>query len=174
MITRPTIDERKEQPYAGIRTMAYRQEFDTIIPYMLDEVFVWLEEQGIEPAGPPFMRYHDFNVDSRMDVELGVPVATAIAGNGRVAQGCLPAGRYAALVYTDILNDIEANRALIEWASEQGLKWDTWKAKHGHVFRSRVEFFLTDPDDEPDPANWKTEVAIRLADASPPYPSLPR
>lgn len=164
MITRPTIEERSEQPYAGIRTTAYRQEFDTVIPHVLDEVFVWLEERGIEPAGPPFMRYHVISMDSRMEVELGVPVATAISGNGRVSQGCLPAGRYAALIYTDILNDIEANRALIKWAWQQGIKWDAWDAEHGHAFRSRVEFFLTDPDKEPDPAKWETEVAIRLAD----------
>jgi hypothetical protein len=27
-----------------------------------------------------------------------------------------------------------------------------------------VEFYLTDPDDEPDMSKWETEVAIKLAD----------
>ena len=36
--------------------------------------------------------------------------------------------------------------------------------KKGDAFGSRVEFFITDPDDEPDPKKWETQVAIRLAD----------
>ena len=34
----------------------------------------------------------------------------------------------------------------------------------GDRFGSRLELYLTDPVEEPDPANWRTEVAYRLAD----------
>jgi hypothetical protein len=34
----------------------------------------------------------------------------------------------------------------------------------GDAFASRVEFYLTDPDDEPNMSKWQTEVAIKLAD----------
>ena len=36
-------------------------------------------------------------------------------------------------------------------------------AENGDAFGSRVEFFLTDPDEESDQKKWQTEVAIRLA-----------
>jgi hypothetical protein len=35
----------------------------------------------------------------------------------------------------------------------------------GEAFGGRVEYLLDGPADDPDPANWKTEVAIKLADA---------
>ncbi len=51
-----------------------------------------------------------------MDIELGVPVASALPGNGRIAPGVIPAGRYASLVYTGIENGIAGNGVLIGWA----------------------------------------------------------
>ena len=53
---------------------------------------------------------------------------------------------------------------LIAWAAAQGIQWDRWDAELGDAFGGRVEFMLDGPEDDPDPANWKTEVAIKLAD----------
>ncbi|HEU5090153.1 MAG TPA: GyrI-like domain-containing protein [Roseiflexaceae bacterium] len=162
--TPPTIDERAPQPYAGIRTQVSHREFPTIIPKLLDETFGWLAQQAIAPAGAPFMRYHVIDMDGLMDVELGVPVAEPVAGNGRVGAGVLPAGRYASLIYTGVENGIAGNAMLIGWARDQGLRWDQFDSPHGDGFVSRYEVFLTGPDDDPDPANWDTEVAIKLAE----------
>ena len=101
----------------------------------------------------------------KMDVEVGVPVKGALSGDERISAGVLPAGRYASLIYSGVKNGIEGNKALLDWATEQGIVWDRWDDKNGDAFGSRVEFFLTGPDEDPDPANWETEVAIRLADA---------
>lgn len=164
MITKPQIEERAEQPYAGIRTLARLDEFGTVIPQLLDEIFDWLAEQDIKPSGPSFMRYHVINMADKMDVELGVPVVSPVSGDGRVSGGALPAGRYASLIYTGIEYGIKGNAALLEWGAQQNLVWDRWEADNGDGFVARVEFYLTDPDDEPDPAKWETEIAIRIAD----------
>ena len=42
-----------------------------------------------------------------------------------------------------------------------------WAAETGDGFGARLESFLTDPQEEPDPAKWETQVAIRLADDQP-------
>jgi hypothetical protein len=103
-------------------------------------------------------------MEAKLDVELGIPVATSPSGDGRVTPGVIPAGRYAALVYTGVQRGIEANAALLKWGKDQGLVWDKWPDGKGEAFGGRVEFFLTDPGEEPDQAKWQTEVAIRLAD----------
>jgi effector-binding domain-containing protein len=103
-------------------------------------------------------------MSARMDIELGVPVASALSGDGRVSPGVLPAGRYATLVYTGISNGIEANKALLDWGARQGLVWDTYASADSDGFGARFESYLTDPKDEPNQAKWETEVAIRLAD----------
>ena len=165
MIGQPKVDERSEQPYVGIRVQVPMQKFPQVIPQLLDELFGWLGKQGIAPAGAPFMRYHVINMSAAMDIEMGVPVATSVTGDGRVSAGVIPAGRYASLVYTGNKNGIKGNAALLEWGAKNGLVWDRWEAENGDGFGARVEFYLTDPADEPDQAKWQTEVAIRLADA---------
>lgn len=164
MIGEPKIEERPEQPYVGIRTQTPVPGLKDVIPQLLDELFAWLAQRGIAPAGPPFNRFHVINMEELMDVELGIPVATAVAGDGRVSPGILPAGRYAALIYTGVMNGIEGNKALIEWAAQERLAWDRWDVANGDAFAARYESFLTDPAEEPDPAKWETEVAIKVAD----------
>ena len=168
MMTEPKLEDRGAQHYVGIRTEATLQEMGAgLIPRLLGEVLAWLEKQGVAAAGAPFIRYHVIDMESKLDIELGVPVATTLAGDGRVSPGILPAGRYAALIYTGVENGIPANKALLDWGAQQGLGWDTYASENGDGFGARIESYLTDPDDEPDPAKWETEVAIRLADRQP-------
>jgi len=167
MTTEPKLEHRDEQPYVAIRTQVPMRKFKTVIPQLLGEVFAWLEKQGVAPAGAPFMRFHVINMAAKMDLELGAPVATAVPGDDRLSAGVLPAGRYASLVYTGVKNGIKGNAALLDWGAEKGLVWDTWVAENGDGFGARLESYLTDPDEEPDPAKWETEVAIKLADKQP-------
>lgn len=164
-VTEPKVDERSAQPTVGIRTQVPMSAMsDGLVPQLLGETFGWLAQRGIAPAGPPFMRFHSINMEELMDIELGVPVAQAVEGDERVRAGELPAGRYASLVYTGVTNGIPANKVLIDWAEEQGLAWDRFDAPGGDGFVSRYETFLTGPDESPDPADWDSEVAIKLAE----------
>ena len=163
--TTPKVDERQNVPYMGIRTQARLEELGSgLVPRLHGEVMDYLQQQGAAPNGAPFMRFHVINMADKMDIELGWPVAQALPSNGRVKAGVLPAGRYASLIYTGIMNGVPANKALLDWGAEQGLVWDTYASDQGDGFGSRFESFLTDPADEPDISKWETEVAIRLAD----------
>jgi effector-binding domain-containing protein len=167
MFTTPGVGDRPEQLYAGVRTEATMAELPSAIPQGLGEVFAWLGARGVAPAGPPFIRYFVVDMAGALDIALGVPVAGPLAGDGRVTVETLPAGRYASLVYTGVANGVAANGALLDWGAAQGLAWDRSPTARGDAFGARLESFLTNPDDEPDPAKWQTEVAIRLADRPP-------
>lgn len=164
MIGTPKVEDRAEQLYVAIRTQATMQTLDIVIPQGIGEVFAWLGKQSIAPAGAPFVRYLVINMEAQLEIEVGVPVASTLPGDGRILASVLPAGRYASLIYTGIDNGIQANWALLKWGAEQGLVWDTWAAQNGDGWGARFESFLTNPDEEPDRAKWETEVAIRLAD----------
>jgi effector-binding domain-containing protein len=167
-VTEPKLEDRPEQHYVGIRTQVPISKLNKIIPQFLDELFAWVGKHGMEPAGPPFIRYHVINMAGNMDVELGIPVANAVQGDGRVAPGVIPAGRYAALIYTGVRNGIKGNKVLLDWAAQNKIRWDRWDDPNGDAFRSRVEYFLTNPEEEPDQQKWETEVAIRVADGQAP------
>ena len=163
--TEPKIEYRTEQPTMGIRVQITIEEMGSgIIPQLHGEVMAYLQQQGTGPDGPPYMRFYVINMPGKMDIELGWPVANPLPGNDRVKPGVIPVGRYASLIYTGITNGIAGNKALIDWAAENGLAWDRWGDPAGDAFAARVEFYLTDPDDEPDMAKRETEVAIKLVD----------
>jgi effector-binding domain-containing protein len=163
--TAPRIETRPEQPYVGVRTQVPMTELGTVIPQLHSEAMTWLKSQGLKPSGPPFVRYHVINMEDKLDIEMGWPTATKLAGNGRVQGGVLPAGKYASVLYMgDYSGLMEANRVLVDWAKDNNIAWDRWDAPNGDAFRSRYESYITDPGDEPDPNKWQTEVAIKLAD----------
>jgi hypothetical protein len=53
---------------------------------------------------------------------------------------------------------------LLDWAAEQGLTWDVSPSEDGDRWGARLEFYLTDPAEEPDMSKWQTQLAFRLAD----------
>lgn len=163
-LTEPKVDERDDQHYVGIRIKVAMSALDQQVPVLIDELFAWLDEHHVAPTGPPLTRFLVIDMERELDVEVGVPVAGPVAGDGRMAPGVVPAGRYASLTYTGVENGIAGNAALLDWGAHKGLTWDRWDDPEGDAFGSRVEYYLDGPDDDPDPATWDTEVAIRLAD----------
>lgn len=162
--TEPKIEQHDEQPYVGLRTQVSMQELDSVIPQLVDQVAAWLARQRVESAGAPLVRYHVIDMDAELDITVGFPVSAAPNGDERIVADALPAGRYAALIFTGVENGIQGNAALIEWIAGQGLQMDRWDDQKGDAFGGRVEYLLDGPDDDPNPSSWRTEVAIRLVD----------
>jgi effector-binding domain-containing protein len=97
-------------------------------------------------------------------MEAGVPTAAPVAGDGEVIAGTLPAGRYATVTHIGPFDQLaDATAALLDWAARQGLTWDTTDTDAGQRWAARIEFYLTDPREEPDPAKWRTDLTFRLA-----------
>ena len=70
--TEPQLRRRAAQPYLAIHArVSTEAEFRRAADIGFPELFGWLGEHGVEPAGPIFIRY---SADSD-EIELGVPVA---------------------------------------------------------------------------------------------------
>lgn len=162
MHTEPGTVERPEQPYVAVRgtvTMATISTMADRIP----EVFAWLAARGLDPAGPPFLRYLVIDMKHELEVEAGVPLAAPVAGDGEIRAGVLPAGRYAAVTHTGPYDGLVPTIAdLRRWADDQGLAWDMTREGRVERWGCRIESYRTDPRQEPDPAAWETDVFFRL------------
>ncbi len=161
-VSEPRIDERTEQPYMGIRAQVPINVMSKNVTRLFKEINAYAKLHSIKPAGPPFLRFHVIDMAREMDIEVGIPVAAPLPDDGQVCAGVIPAGRYASLIYTG--SGYTGNKALIEWAKAKGIQWDRWNDPKGDAFRSRYEFYLTDPKTEPKKTKWQIEVAIKLAD----------
>lgn len=164
MITEPTIENRDAQPYVGIRSRVAMSEISAAMD-RLGEVFGWLERHREAPTGAPFIRYLQIDMETTLEIDVAVPVASVLAGDGEIITDELPAGRYVTFVYTgDYRNLVGITAELLRWGDQRGVRWDRWPASpSGENWRARIETYLTNPAEEPDPAKWQTELAFRLA-----------
>jgi hypothetical protein len=164
-MSEPQISLREAQPYLGIRaavTHGIRDFADSAFP----ELFGWLFEHGISPAGPPFLRYHEVDrAGEPLDVEAGVPVESPpAAGNGRVCADALPAGRYLTFLHvgpytSDAMPDLgDARAELVAWARDNGIAYSA-ETERGIEFPCALERFIVGPVDDPDFTRWETEFA---------------
>ena len=162
MITEPKIERRKKQNYVAIR-MAVPIPFGKYLQPAWNEVYDWMTHNKIQPSGPAIIRYLTTDMSKELDIDVGFTVDKAVKGNGRIIADSLPAGRYATLLYTGPYKGkgiYKATVALLEWAKENKIKWDTSKKKGVEWWNGRTEFYFSDPATEKDTKKFKTELAF--------------
>ena len=164
MLTLPRIVERDAVPYVALKRDVLPHTLGEVGPTAHDAVYTWLQQHGIPAAGPPFFRYIRIDMERGFVMEFGVPTERLVRVEDDLVAGLLPAGRYASTVYRGPYGDLlDVNAVLVGWAKERGLTWDMEQTASGDRFACRLEIYRTDEQLVPDPAQWETEVAIRLA-----------
>jgi effector-binding domain-containing protein len=159
-----SMQHRQEQPYVAIAsevTMTTVGAIATVIPALM----AWLEQAGVTPAGPLFFRYTVIDMDGKLKIEAGVPVASPVEASDPVIAGTLPGGCYAVAQHhghPDGLKD--ATAALLASVAELGMRFDVTDSDEGEVWGGRLEWYLTDPNEQPDMTQWDTELAFKLSD----------
>ena len=156
------FEERAEQPYVAIPIRATLREWGSVNA-LVPEVYGWLAARNTAPAGALFYRHRVVGgMDEKFEVEVGVPVATRVEGDGRVVAGAKPGGRYAVRMHRGHPDGIaETHLALVAWATEQGFP----PVRDGEIWVGMFESYLTDPEDEPNPDKWATELAYLVSPA---------
>ncbi len=137
------------QPTVVLKGKMRRQDISTWMGSAFGQVWSSMTSSGLAPTGPPFTRY--FSIDEEFDLEAGFPVAGKPDPVYPVEASEIPATLAATTTHVGPYDTIpEAYEALQKWAAEndyvpQGAFWES---------------YLTDPGDEPDPANWQTKVFL--------------
>ena len=169
MLSEPTIVEHASQPYLAIRTVIAMTEIRKVADTLPAELTTWMQAHGVAPAGPPFFKYNVIGSEG-LELEWGVPIGPPgrsghVTGDDRVQSGSLPAGRYAMLIHTGPYDGLrDATGVLLKWVADHRHRLDVRKTRAGEKFGGRFEIYLTDPRQQPDATQWRTAIAIRLAD----------
>lgn len=171
MINEPELQYRKEQHYVAIRT-AVPIPFGKYLAPLWREVEAWLGNQGIplSSSGPAIIRYLTTDMSKKLDIEVGFVVDRAMTGNDRIIADVFPAGNYATLLYTGPYKGkgiYKATVALLDWAKDNGIVWNTSTKNGVEWWNGRVEWYLTDPAREPDAKKFRTELTFLTAEAQP-------
>ena len=164
MITGPRIEQRKKLQYVA-RRLAVPIPFGKYLQPAWNEVYDWMNERGAKPSGPAIIRYLTTDMSKELDIDVGFLVDKAVKGNDRITTDVLPAGRYATLLYTGPYRGkgiYKATVALLEWARENKIKWDTSKKKGVEWWNGRAEFYFSDPAVDKDSSKYETELAFLI------------
>lgn len=156
----PRFEIRQAQYYSAIRLKTQRRNLAVEAPKLIAEVAKWLGKNRIAPGGPPLIRYLSIGNDETVDVEIGIGTSEP-AGGGKVLAGSLPRGRYLTAIHHGPYDGLVNTTAqLLTWAEANNVIWDNHSGPTGTVWKARVEHYLTDPEEQPDPAKWETKLAF--------------
>jgi effector-binding domain-containing protein len=139
------VEERDAQPTVSIRQTIPVSRLTEAQGASLRELWTFLTDRGLRPAGPPFVRYHTFG-EIETDLETGVPLAEQASGEGRIASGSLPEGPAISTWHFGSHDRLgEAYGRLRAWAransrEPKGAAWET--------------YYWIDLSEEPDPSAW--------------------
>ncbi|RNF39475.1 GyrI-like domain-containing protein [Planococcus salinus] len=162
-MTEPIIEKRIEQPYVGIPIYATLLDWDKVNA-LISEIFDWLDRKDIEPVGPPFYRYWVIGgIDENYELEVGVPVERMVTGNSRIIASSIPGGSYVTAKHRGHPDLLEYSLEVLEqWSKREELEFDKRWEGEDEIWTGRFEFYLTDPDEEPDLDKWEIEIAFLL------------
>jgi effector-binding domain-containing protein len=165
--TRPStyaVVDLPEQPFVGVTKTVTM----TTIPEIADEIpglIAWVLDHGYAPSGAPFLRYLVIDMARELVMQAGVPVASPVETAGDVEAGELPGGRYATTTHVGHPDELEGvTRRFLQWADGEGLRFDVRPSDHGDVWAGRIEWYETNPAEQPDMSQWVTRLTFKLAD----------
>jgi AraC family transcriptional regulator len=136
------------QPSLIIRSRIPRADIAAAIGNSLGRIVPYAMGHGAALAGQPFARYPEFG-PGLLTIEVGMPLAAAVAGEGDIESFTLPACTAAVAVHKGPYDRLhESYVALEQWLAQQGRK------ANGPPW----EVYVSDPADIPDSAEWITEI----------------
>jgi len=143
-----SIRELPARPAAILREASAPERLGTSLGAALEEVAAALTHQGLAPAGPPFARYL-FHSPERVEFEAGFPVLGPFQDDARVHRVELPAVTVA----------VGWHLGPYEGLGRTYGRMEAWITAHGrHPAGPPIETYWSDPEREPDPATWRTEI----------------
>ena len=170
-MTEPQIQQRDALPYLAIRSEV-TNGMPAVVDRTFPQLFAWLGQQGVEPAGPPFIRYLEVDHQREpLEIEVAAPVAVGVPApdDGPVCAGFLPAGRYATVLHTgpyrhDHVPDLaDAQATLRSWTEQQGIATSR-PSERGSSPAACVEHYRVGPPMEADWTKWETELAYLVVE----------
>jgi AraC family transcriptional regulator len=141
------------QPVLVMRRRIKRPDIAKVLGELLGAVFLHAQRAGATISGQPFTRYLDWG-PGLVSIEAGLPIAARVEGEGDVLAELLPGGRIAMTTHRGPYERlVDAHAAVQQWIEANGLQ------ANGPPW----EVYVTDPADEPDPMNWRTDVFWPIA-----------
>jgi effector-binding domain-containing protein len=154
MLDTPQLIQTDEQLSAVIHLTVPRAKISDVMGPAITEIMSTISAQGATITGQCFS-YHQKRPTDIFDFEVGFPVSQPITAAGRVKMSKLPAVKVVRTIYQGGYEGLGAAWGeFCQWIEAEGL----------NVQESLWECYLTDPESNPDPDTWRTELNRPLSE----------
>lgn len=142
-----------QQPVAVVREQVRTDSLTDFFGRAFGTVMAAVQMQGADPVGPPFALYRGMPTDT-VDVEAGFPISGNFTDANGVVSGTLPETDAVEATHIGPYDTLQETYGAIQQQM----------AAEGHTPADTMwEFYLSDPEKEPDPAKWQTRVVWPIA-----------
>lgn len=151
----PTVTLRQlaPQPVLVTRRRITASEIAETLSQILPAIFVHAQAAAIPLVGPPFTRYLTTGL-GLLTIAGGMPIGGPARDEGDIEVSELPGGLAAVAVHAGSYDTLAQTHTAVE----------RWIEANGHVSAGAPwEVYVTDPGEQPDPADWRTEVIYPLS-----------
>jgi len=142
------IEHLDPQPVLSIRQTVRVADLGQAMGERIPALWGYMQQQGVRPAGPLYVRYHTFG-DTETDMETGLPVVEAVAGEGQINSGELPGGPAVTTWHFGAHHTLgEAYQSIGTWLETSGRAPDgpSWEV-----------YYWIDPSQNPNPDSWNAD-----------------
>lgn len=167
--SKPRFEDLHSHHYVACRSTVTADSFRSVVDANFGRPFAWLNDQGIQPAGAPFIRV--LRLDDSGEpaaIEMGVPVAGTVEPGEGLLAGEMPAGRYLVYIhhgpYThEELDDLrDAQQMLDRFAEEEEPGSTKADAGPGIGLAANAEYYEVGPPMEEDFTKWRTRMVRQV------------
>lgn len=154
-MTEIKLTEHDEQATAVIHERVPLTELPQFFGRAYHSTMAALEAQGLHPTGPPFSKYFGKPTGGVADVEAGFPVSGTFSDADGVTAGTLPGGKVVEAVHVGPYDTMhQTYDEVMRFVEGEGLtpSEEMW------------EVYLSDPQTQPDPATWRTQIFWPVAE----------
>ena len=140
----------------GIRSQVPREQMASFFSESYAKLFHEIGPGGATVVGPPYGRFRGMPSEP-VDVEAGIPVAEAATRHGDILAGTLPAVEAVEAIHVGSYDTLETTYGeVVQWMTDHNLV----------PARESWEFYLTDPNVEPDTSKWLTKIVWPVTPAT--------
>ncbi|WP_423184561.1 GyrI-like domain-containing protein [Arthrobacter sp. NyZ413] len=152
----PPLIRTREQHTAVVHEHVPMSALTDFFGRAFGAVMAAAQAQNANPTGPPFALYHG-KPTGAVDVEAGFPITADFADAGDMLASKLPESEAFEDMHQGPYDTIQQTYALI---------LERMSAEGKTPSDSMWEFYLSDPEKEPDPATWQTRIVWPIVPAA--------
>ena len=146
----PRLEQVEPREVASMRVQVTPDQFGSTLMRTVRRLQAQLVGLGVQPAGPPFARYHRMD-PSAIDLEIGFPVSAKVTDGAELKASMLPGGLVATVVHEGSMEGLPATYARLEAMIRD----------EGHqIAGGQWEVFWTLIDPTVDPREGLTQIVV--------------